>query len=157
VNSIPPALKRKKSRLHASASRRRSTKKNLGGAPIIDAHLMKEQQAKMEQERLEFEENKVRFHLKTEHRRKLFSMNTNADQTSSAAGQYQMKSRGRSRLLDALLAKRELSDPAGEDETLFEEDDLNSTDQYSMSFAQPPFEEIAKFDKEFNSDQRVRR
>ena len=130
-------------------------KKNNTGAPVLDAHLLKEQQAKLEQERIENEKDKVRFAVRTEQRRKMFA--TNTGQTTSSAEQSKRKNRGRNKLLEALARNARKEADSDSADLFLEEDDLHSADQYSMSFAQPCFDSILKTEKEYNSDMRVRR
>jgi hypothetical protein len=76
----------------------------------------------------------------------------NADSAAAAAKRLAVvKERGRTRLLELSKRSNELSE-----RYTFHDDDALSTDNYSMSFAQPTFKELMKFESEFNSQNRIR-
>mmetsp|Transcript_15950 Transcript_15950/g.26728 ORF Transcript_15950/g.26728 Transcript_15950/m.26728 type:complete len:202 (+) Transcript_15950:183-788(+) len=148
-------LKRKNSRMTTvSTGRKRGSRRyrTPDAIPILDSQLLKEQEMQQEQERREFEENKSIFAARTQHRKKFFAPNGNSMRSASVKFDA-LKERGRTRLLGAL--SRRAQGLSGGD-ALFQDDDVMSTDQYSMSFAQPAFKDLMQFDKEFNSDYRVR-
>lgn len=151
VKSPNAELKRKNSKLHAMSRRRASRRcKGADTTPVLDQKLLREEESRREQERAEFEVNKELFSARTQRRRKMFA--PNADSAAAAAKRLAVvKERGRTRLLELSKRSNELSE-----RYTFHDDDALSTDNYSMSFAQPTFKELTKFESEFNSQNRIR-
>ena len=142
-----------KPRKGMKSSRRTTTsRKRTLLSPAVDCQLLREQKIKEENERREFEEDRVRFDAKTQARRKLFSKARKDSKEDTSSAEFCRRS-AKNKLLQ-ILARRE-SDLSNSTKFL-EDEDLHSMDGYSVPFTQPTFDSLTKRLKEYNSDNRIR-